>query len=264
MSRAPTIALLAAAGLLAACGDTEEKKPVATPPPKREPSVELGGPGTKIPPPKGTTQTTETTSKRSEDTGPEGGPGVKRWFIPFPAKRKREMAAYSRRHYGIRSYRLDHPKVIVQHYSETNTAREAYDLFKTERPDPELRELPNVCVHYIVDKEGKIFQLVPLDLMCRHTVGLNYTSIGIEHVGRSDAEVLGNRKQVVSSLALTTFLRCRFHIAMENVIGHNESLSSQFHRERVASLRKQTHEDFRHVSMERYREALAKAHCKDA
>ena len=32
--------------------------------------------------------------------------------------------------------------------------------------------------------------------MCRHTVGLNYTSIGIEHVGLSDAEVLGNPRQL--------------------------------------------------------------------
>ena len=40
------------------------------------------------------------------------------------------------------------------------------------------------------------------------------------------------------------------------MIGHNESLSSPFHRERVESLRRQTHGDFVRSSMRRYRRAL--------
>ena len=39
--------------------------------------------------------------------------------IPFPAKRKQEMAAYAQRHYGIDSYRLRDPNVIVEHYTVT-------------------------------------------------------------------------------------------------------------------------------------------------
>ena len=69
--------------------------------------------------------------------------------------------------------------------------------------------------------------------MCRHTVGLNYTAIGIEHVGRSDAQVLGNPRQLAASLRLTRMLQGRYGITTRNVIGHNESLSSPFHRERV-------------------------------
>jgi beta-N-acetylhexosaminidase len=40
------------------------------------------------------------------------------------------------------------------------------------------------------------------------------------------------------------------------VIGHAESLSSPYHRERVASLRRQTHGDWRHASMQVYRRRL--------
>jgi hypothetical protein len=40
------------------------------------------------------------------------------------------------------------------------------------------------------------------------------------------------------------------------VIGHNESLSSPFHRERVERLRRQTHGDFSRSSMRSYRRAL--------
>ena len=99
----------------------------------------------------------------------------------------------------------------------------------------------------MVSGSGRIYQLVSLRIRCRHTVGLNWTAIGIEHTGFSDGEVLGDRRQMRASLQLTRYLRCRFHIKLRNVIGHAESLSSPYHRERVASLRTQTHGDWRHA-----------------
>jgi beta-N-acetylhexosaminidase len=92
--------------------------------------------------------------------------------------------------------------------------------------------------------------------MCRHTVGLNYTAIGIEHVGLTDADLMGDRRQLNASLRLTRWLQARYHILTRNVIGHNESLSSPYHRERVARLRRQTHGDMRHSTMVRYRRLL--------
>ena len=62
-------------------------------------------------------------------------------------------------------------------------------------PDAELGELPGVCAHYVIDRDGTVYQLVPTSIMCRHTVGLNCTAIGIEHVGRTDGQVLGNPRQ---------------------------------------------------------------------
>jgi beta-N-acetylhexosaminidase len=92
--------------------------------------------------------------------------------------------------------------------------------------------------------------------MCRHTVGLNDRAIGIEHVGTSDAQVMGDRRQLRASLRLTRWLQARFGIATRNVIGHAESLSSPYHHERVARLRTQTHGDMQHASMRRYRRLL--------
>ena len=166
------------------------------------------------------------------------------------------MAAYSRRHYGRSAYRLEHPKVIVEHYTATTTARAAHDAFAPDTPDPELHELPNVCAHFLVGKDGTIYQLVPVSLMCRHTVGLNYTAIGIEHVGTSDAEILNDRPQLRASLNLTRWLRCRFGISISNVIGHHESLSSPYHHELVPSLREQTHPDWTKPDMDIYRADL--------
>src|SRR4030095_2073504 len=89
---------------------------------------------------------------------------------------------------------------------------------------------------------GTIYRLVPVSIMCRHTVGLNWTAIGIEHVGQSDSEVMGNTRQLAASLRLTRALQGRYGIATRNVIGHNENRSSPYHRERVPSLRGQTHQ----------------------
>jgi N-acetylmuramoyl-L-alanine amidase len=171
------------------------------------------------------------------------------------------MAAYARRHYGIDSYLLKEPHVIVEHYTATSTFQPAWNTFARDVADVELHELPGVCAHFIVDRDGTSYQLVPLGIMCRHTVGLNYTSFGIEHVGTSDGGVMGNSRQLRASLRLTSWLRCRFAIERKNVIGHNESLSSPFHEERVARLRTQTHGDMKRATMRVYRSKLSAGEC---
>lgn len=171
------------------------------------------------------------------------------------------MAAYSARHYGERTWRLRRPRVIVQHMAQAPTVSAIYDTFARNAPDPELGELPNVCAHFVVSRKGRIFRLVNLRTRCRHTVGLNWTAIGIEHVGYGDGDVLGNRRQLQASLRLSRWLRCRFGIRLRDVIGHRESLRSPFHRERVKSLRKQTHGDWRNASMRVYRRKLRKRTC---
>jgi N-acetylmuramoyl-L-alanine amidase len=188
-------------------------------------------------------------------------PAIVRHYIPYPARRKREMRAYARRHYGIDDYRLRDPKVIVEHVAVAGSTSAVFSTFAPDVPDIELHELPNVCSHYVVGADGSVVQMVPLSLMCRHTVGLNYTAIGIEHVGFRDADVLGNARELRASLALTRWLRCRFGIALKDVIGHNESLTSPYHHERVARLRRQTHGDWVHTSMVRYRARLRALPC---
>jgi beta-N-acetylhexosaminidase len=185
-------------------------------------------------------------------------PPIAIWPIPFGPKRKREMAAYSERHYGHHVWRLRHPHVIVEHMAETATAAAVHDTFAPDVPDPELHELPNVCAHFVISSAGRIFRLVNLRTRCRHTVGLNWTAIGIEHAGFADGDVLGNRRQLHASLRLTRYLRCKFHIHVHDVIGHRESLSSPYHHELVPSLRNQTHGDWRHSSMRVYRRKLRK------
>jgi N-acetylmuramoyl-L-alanine amidase len=176
--------------------------------------------------------------------------------IPFPDSRKQEMLAYAQRHYELNTFRLIHPKAIVEHFTTSTTFEPVYNTFAANRPD--LGELPGTCAHFVVDTDGTIYQLVPVTLMCRHTVGLNYTAIGVEMVGRSDQEILGNPSELTAALDLTLWLMHRFGIQLRNVIGHNESLTSPLHHELVPSFRCQTHQDWNHADMNIFRRKLAR------
>ena len=182
-------------------------------------------------------------------------------MIPLPASRKNEMRLYSLRHYGINSYQLGSPRLIVEHFTETANFSSVYNTFAPDFPDSEYHELPNTCSHFVVDTDGTIYQLVPLSLMCRSVVGLNYTALAIENVGFSDQQILGNPQQLRASLNLTHWLRCRYHIPVNNVIGHNESLSSPYYHELVPAFRGRTHSDFNLQDMNVYRQKLQLLPC---
>ena len=177
--------------------------------------------------------------------------------VPFGAARRAETAQYAQRHYGLQTWRLQGPHVIVEHYTATTSFSVAWNTFASDAPDVELGEKPGTCAHFVIDRDGTIYQLVPLTTMCRHTVGLNWTAIGIEHVGTSDASILRDPRQLQASLRLTLWLMSRFHISLPNVIGHAESLTSPYHRERYAPWRCQTHGDWQHADMVVYRSRLA-------
>jgi N-acetylmuramoyl-L-alanine amidase len=179
--------------------------------------------------------------------------------VPMPPTRVAQMAAYSQRHYGDRRARLVRPRVIVHHYTANLSFRATWATFAANTPDPELGERPGTCAHFVIDRDGTIYQLVRLGLRCRHTVSLNWTAIGIEHVGTSDAGVLGNARQLASSIALSSWLMGRHRIELGDVIGHAESLESPYRRERYAAWRCQTHGDFGRPAMNRYRARLARA-----
>ena len=177
--------------------------------------------------------------------------------IPFGAARRAETAQYAARHYGLHTWRLQGPRVIVEHYTASTSFASVWNTFASDAPDTELGEKPGTCAHFVIDRDGTIYQLVPLTTICRHTVGLNWTAIGIEHVGTSDASILRNPRQLQASLQLTLWLMSRYRISLPNVIGHSESLTSAYHRERYAPWRCQTHGDWTHADMTTYRARLA-------
>jgi N-acetylmuramoyl-L-alanine amidase len=183
-------------------------------------------------------------------------PAIRKWRIPYGRKRKRDMARYSKRHYGRFRWELRNHLHVVEHVAVAGSVRAVWNTFAPNRPDPEYGELPGVCSHFVIGPRGGIYKLVPTSIRCRHVVGLNHLSIGIEHVGYSDGEVMGRRRQLRASLRLSRWLRCRFGLGVKRVIGHAESLSSPFYKELVPRFRGRTHSDFKHRTMRKYRRKL--------
>jgi len=146
-------------------------------------------------------------------------------FIDFPQRRKDEMARYSLRHYGVSSWRLN-PSMIVLHFTETDTASAARNVFANDSPN--LGELPGTCAHFVVAQDGDVWQIVPTSVRCRHTIGLNDKAIGIEIVQRThgnsshwaDQQILGRPAQMRAVLALLRSLQRRYGISARNIIGH--------------------------------------------
>ncbi len=174
--------------------------------------------------------------------------------IPFGARRERQTAAYSKRHYGERTWRLTDPHVIVEHYTDGTSFDSAWSYFAAN--ERHMGEMPGVCAHFIVDTDGTIYQLVNLAKRCRHAVGMNWTAIGIEMVGTSDAQILHRRPQIRAALRLTLWLMAKTGINVGNVIGHAETLESPYHHELYPSWRCQTHSDWQRRDMNRFRHRL--------
>jgi len=62
--------------------------------------------------------------------------------IPFGAKRRAEMAAYAKRHYGLATSRLLHPRVLVEHFTATPSFSSVWNTFAGDHADPELHGAP--------------------------------------------------------------------------------------------------------------------------
>jgi hypothetical protein len=156
--------------------------------------------------------------------------------IPYGKSRKREMANYSHRHYGKRTWRLSKPKVIVLHYTVTSTYQPVWNTFASNAPA--LGERPGVCSQFVVEKDGTIHQLTRLYVRCRHTVGLNQKAIGIEMVQQAlpsrhgaDKAILGRKKQIRSATKLTAWLKQKYRIQIRNVIGHSMANDSHYFKD---------------------------------
>ena len=161
---------------------------------------------------------------------------IRKDHIPYGHERRRQMAAYSQRHYGFRKWELSHHRVVVLHFTAGSTYEGARSTFASNSPN--RGELPGVCAHYIVDKDGTIYETVPPRIRCRHAIGLNHRSIGVEMVqeaGRSshwaDRQILERRPQIRAALRLVAHLLARFDIGMRDVIGHAMANNSRYFRD---------------------------------
>ncbi len=103
---------------------------------------------------------------------------------------------YIREHYGFSVDSIEiTPKIIVIHWTADMSFERSFNrlnppiLFSDRRDILNASRL-NVSAHFMVDRDGTIYRLMPERYMARHVIGLNYYSIGIENVGGR-----GNRRR---------------------------------------------------------------------
>ena len=181
--------------------------------------------------------------------------------IPYDKQRKHQMAAYSKRHYGERTWRLTDPKVIVLHYTATSTYPPVFQTFASNTPD--LGESPGVCAQFVVGKDGTIHQLTRLYVRCRHTIGLNHVAIGVEMVQErlpsrhgADQAILARRAQARSAVRLVAWLKQRYGISMKNIIGHAMANDSPLFKDLEGW--SNDHVDWRAADVRDFRKRVAK------
>src|SRR5437868_8316368 len=93
--------------------------------------------------------------------------------ITFDEKRIALTREYQLEHYGIDSKSIAiEPKIIVLHWTSVPTLDETFQRFNpstlAETPRHDLPGNLNVSSHYLVDRDGTIYQLMPETQMARH------------------------------------------------------------------------------------------------
>ena len=147
------------------------------------------------------------------------------WPVPWPAERARLMLAYRRQHSDPAAIDLTIvPRMIVLHYTAGSSAQGTHGYFSRTRLEEERATLrrggaANVIAHFLVDRDGTIFRLIPETTMGRHAIGVNHVAIGVENVG-DEARYPLTDAQVAANVALVRDLAARHPI--ELLVGHHE------------------------------------------
>jgi N-acetyl-anhydromuramyl-L-alanine amidase AmpD len=154
-----------------------------------------------------------------------GGLSIKSKPIDFDQERIELTVAYRRLHQDPAAKDvIIQPRMIILHWTGISTFASTWNYFNRKRAEAAREELAaagevNVSAHFLVDRDGAIFRLMPETWMARHCIGLNHIAIGIENVGDGEKLPL-TTAQVASDAALVRYLAGKYPIT--HLIGHLE------------------------------------------
>ena len=146
--------------------------------------------------------------------------------VDFTKKRIQLTKDYMADHYGIHPKDISiEPKIIVLHWTETNTLQEAFDIFKPDtiqyRGIVSKSSKLNVSVQFLVDRDGSIYRIMPETWMGRHAIGINYNSIGVENIAGADNTDNLTNEQLKANIKLVKYLAKKYP-SIKYLIGHYE------------------------------------------
>ena len=144
--------------------------------------------------------------------------------IDYSKEKIKLSLEYMKEHHGLDQKTPNiTPKIIVLHYTAGGTVESNFKYFnnlhlENQRSTLKKQSSLNVSSHYIIDRDGTIYQLVDPELFARHTIGLNYCAIGVENIGSKKQPL--TEKQIEANAELVRYLTKKYKI--EYLIGHSE------------------------------------------
>jgi N-acetyl-anhydromuramyl-L-alanine amidase AmpD len=115
------------------------------------------------------------------------------------------------------------PIIIVLHYTDGGTIKSIHNYFNSATIE-DSRSLNkkvsalNVGSQFLIDRDGKIYQLMPDNFLARHAIGINYCAIGVENIGGDNNPL--TQAQVIANAKLVRHLSKKYKI--EYLVGHSE------------------------------------------
>lgn len=144
--------------------------------------------------------------------------------IVFDQTRKQLSLEYlQKRHHLNQTSPSIKPSMIVLHWTASTSLTGTFNAFNKSLLPSSRRALANasrlnVSSHYLVDRDGTIYQLLPDTVFARHVIGLNYCAIGVENVGSDNYPL--TTAQLKANESLVRYLCQKYNI--QYLIGHYE------------------------------------------
>jgi hypothetical protein len=116
--------------------------------------------------------------------------------------------------YKLKSETRDTPKIayIILHHTGDSSYKQTYATLLKR----------GLSVHYILDRDGKVYSVVDESRLAYHAAGMNSVSIGIEIVNTGNKNMLYTEQQYDSLNKLLKGITMRWNIPYDNehIIGH--------------------------------------------
>ena len=187
-------------------------------------------------------------------------PPIQHHDIDMPATRKREMRAYSKRHYGYASASWPPARDRRAHRGRADVDG-GLEHVRARRAGQRAGRAARRLLALRDRRDGRIIELVPPRLRCRHTVGLN--------TSRSASSTSATPTATCSTTSAAARLAAPHRLAAlplrhrgRDVIGHSEASAARTTASASSACEQQTHGDWSHASMKVYRRRLARKPCE--
>jgi len=167
-------------------------------------------------------------------------PGLRLWFLPRPSEAI-SPPIVGRKEWGARPTNLEareefglfdaqtNPEGVLFYPNDLSTVLNTIVVHHSAFPstDPaeiqdlhmDVRGFADVAYHYLIAKDGTIYEGRPIDMRGAHVKGYNTGSVGIVLLGNFNEE-LPSAEQLVHLRLLVDYLRYKYHIRY--LAGHRD------------------------------------------